>query len=594
MKDVESCPTCGVQLESTGDVSKEEIRKKTKTERAEESKPSLFMCPECGAFMSENATICPICNTEIVGEEDESEQELEETEVVGTVTDVDSADEGEFLKAIEEKAEQKACGVCGSKIQMGSDRCLVCNSPIKDEETLGIEALEKLEDMIEVMKCPLCGTELSKDATACYNCGTEFSGVKTEYTEDEIDKFFKNLDRLETRRKEERIEPDVAEEVEVPAKKSIPKPVPKLKKAAVVASTPTVRERATRLKPERKYEFLFYATIMTLIIHYAGLQLGLDTIWFGAILLYGSIFVICIILALVMREIRALSRKLLFQMSGFVLSISVPLRWHITGPNPFDIPLLIAGAILLFIGLFFLEEKRVEVWPVHLYLTYGVSLFFFSSIYAVGHLATTLEIESILVWVVGIVYVLFGFVLMAYRKLFVPVILGIDDVVPEAGPEGITIDRRVPKRVYDDEVPWYSKASALLLLDRYKEALECVEIAIKINDRNEIAWVIKGNAQSKLGNQLDALKSFNEAIKLNPSYEVAWNNKGNALARMKKYDEALRCYNEAIKLSPEYREAWVNKGYVLAKLGKFKDAAECAEKVISIVPKAKAESSASG
>lgn len=591
MRGATSCTNCGARLDSADDISNKEISGEIKAAAKEDEKPSLFMCPECGAFMSEQATTCPICGAEITEDEEESEPgDMADEEVDA---DLDTGQDVDVPGEVDKKAETIICKSCMSEIPAGSERCLVCNTPVQGDDALSLEALEKLEELIEVIKCPLCGTELSKDATACYNCGTEFSGDKTEYVEEEIDKFFKHLDKLEGRKKDKEYR-SVVEEVDTPEIEAKPLPPPKIKKPAAVAATPAVRVRSAAVKPERKYEFLFYATLMTLVIHYAGSQFGIDTIWFAAIILYGSFFIFSILLMLGIRGLRKPSRKLLVQAGGLVLSISVPLRWFFTGPGIIDIPLLIAGALLLVIGLILLEKRRTDTRVTHIYLTFGLSLFFFGSLYAVGHLSMVPEVQFITTWIVGAAFVLIGFVFMVYRKLFVPIILRTEDVAPEDGLEGVKVDRRLPRRVYDDEVPWYSKASALLLLDRYQEALECADVAIKINSKNEIAWVIKGNAQSKLGNQLDALKSFNEAIKLNPSYEIAWNNKGNALARMKNYDEALRCYNEAIKISPDYREAWVNKGYVLAKLGKYKDAAECAEKVISIAPKAKAETSASG
>jgi predicted RNA-binding Zn-ribbon protein involved in translation (DUF1610 family) len=594
MKGATTCTSCGARLDSAEGISEKEISDDIKAAANGDGKPSLFMCPECGAFMSEQATTCPICGAEITEDEEDSDSEDVTDEELEPASDIETGKDVDVPEDVEEKAETIYCKSCMSEIPVGSERCLVCNTPVRGEDALSLEALEKLEELIEVIKCPLCGTELSKDATACYNCGTEFSGDKKEYVEEEIDKFFKHLDKLETRKKDKEYK-SVVDEVDMPEKVPGPLPVPKLKKPATVASTPAVRTRSTALKPERKYEFLFYATLMTLVIHYAGSQFGIDTIWFAAIILYGSFFVFSLLLIPGMKGLRTAPRKLLVLASAFVLSVSVPLRWFITGPGAIDVPLLIGGAALLVIGLILLEKRRTDNRVTHLYLTFGLSLFFFSSIYAVGHLSMVPDVQFIAVWVVGAAFVLLGFVFMVYRKLFVPIILRTEDIAPgDSGPDGVRADKRLPRRVYDDEVPWYSKASALLLLDRYQEALECSDIAIKINSKNEIAWVIKGNAQSKLGNQLEALKSFNEAIKLNPSYEIAWNNKGNTLARMKNYDEALRCYNEAIKLSPNYREAWVNKGYVLAKLGKYKDAAACAEKVISIAPKAKAETSASG
>lgn len=133
-----------------------------------------------------------------------------------------------------------------------------------------------------------------------------------------------------------------------------------------------------------------------------------------------------------------------------------------------------------------------------------------------------------------------------------------------------------------EELPFYGKGAALIILGRYEEALEAIDRALDINPYNEVAWVNKGNALTKMGRLVDALRSFNAAIKVNPAYEVAWNNKGNALARLGRYEEALRCYEKALELDPDYRGAWVNKGYVLAKLGRYDEAAACADRVLRL------------
>ena len=132
------------------------------------------------------------------------------------------------------------------------------------------------------------------------------------------------------------------------------------------------------------------------------------------------------------------------------------------------------------------------------------------------------------------------------------------------------------------EIPWYGKGATLILLGRYEEALRAIDRALDINPRNEVAWVNKGNALTRMGQLLDALRCFNAAIKVNPSYEVAWNNKGNALARLGKNDEALRCYERALGIDPGYRGAWVNMGFVLTTLGRFDEAASCADRALRL------------
>jgi tetratricopeptide (TPR) repeat protein len=133
-----------------------------------------------------------------------------------------------------------------------------------------------------------------------------------------------------------------------------------------------------------------------------------------------------------------------------------------------------------------------------------------------------------------------------------------------------------------EELPWYGKGASLVLLGRYEEALRAIDMALDLNPRNEVAWLNKGNALTKMGRLFDALRCFNAAIKVNPQYEVAWNNKGNALARLGKYDEALKCYERALDVDPDYRGAWVNKGYVLTKLGRYDEATTCADEALRL------------
>jgi tetratricopeptide (TPR) repeat protein len=51
-----------------------------------------------------------------------------------------------------------------------------------------------------------------------------------------------------------------------------------------------------------------------------------------------------------------------------------------------------------------------------------------------------------------------------------------------------------------------------------------------------------------LGKHKDALACLDKAIKLNPNFADAWDMKGFILARLGKYEEALDCYNKADEL----------------------------------------------
>jgi len=532
----EKCPLCGLKLKDYEPIGAKYDEKVSVKD--DEKKTALFMCPECGAFLSEKATSCPICKAEITGE----------YEVVEEPT------EGEI--------EGRVCTYCHSELPADAVKCRVCG-----------------EEIAESFKCPHCGVNLSKGATVCSGCGTEFvKGKKDrveEGVEEDIDKFFDELKSLASDEPLPTPSKPVSEKVET-------------KTPATLALRPSAKVKWVGLKTERKLEFLLYAAIMTLIIHYAGVQAGLQNIGYAAVILYGTLFLISLLLIFNLKIIKRLPKRFWVQFLGFIVSFSVPLKWYFSAPDLIDIPLLIAGVFLVVVGLAFSKEWKSSSESINLNIAYGFLLLFLVSLYGVVQPAESSKIGVLTAGILGAGFVILGFVTILYKKLALPTRLPVEGQPSEI--RGGIPRKDYPKGIYGNDVPWYSKASALMLLDRYKEAHECSEIAIKINPKNEIAWVIKGNALSRLNKPMDALKAYNTAIKLNPMYEVAWNNKGNTLSRLKKYDEALRCYEEAIKLAPNYRDAWVNKGYVLARLGKYKDAASCADKVMSITPRAKAKS----
>lgn len=532
----EKCPLCGLKLKDYEPIRAKDAEKVSVKD--DEKKAALFMCPECGAFLSEKATSCPICKAEITSEYEVMEEPSED------------------------EIEGRVCTYCHSELPEDAVKCRVCG-----------------EEVAESFKCPYCGVNLSKGATVCSGCGTEFvKGKKDRVEEDieqDINKFFDELKSLASDEPlPAHLEP-VSEDVEA-------------KTPAKLALRPSTKVKWVGLKTERKIEFLLYAAIMTFIIHYVGVQADLKNIGYAAVILYGTLFLLSLLLIFNLKIIKRLPKRFWVQFIGLIVSFSVPLKWHFSAPDLIDIPILIAGVSLVAIGLAASKEWKSSSESANMNAAYGFLLLFLVSLYSIAQPAESSRIEVLAAGILGAGFVILGFAIILYKKLALPTGLPVDGKPSEIG-AGIP-GESYPKRVYSNDVPWYSKASALMLLDRYKEAHECSEIAIRINPKNEIAWVIKGNALSRLNKPMDALKAYNTAIKLNPMYEVAWNNKGNTLSRLKKYDEALRCYEEAIKLVPNYRDAWVNKGYVLAKLGKYKDAASCADRVMKITPRAQAKS----
>ena len=63
----------------------------------------------------------------------------------------------------------------------------------------------------------------------------------------------------------------------------------------------------------------------------------------------------------------------------------------------------------------------------------------------------------------------------------------------------------------DDSDAWYNKGRSLAQLERLEEAIECYNVAIRLNPENSNAWLNKGNALAKLGQQEEAIECFDVA-----------------------------------------------------------------------------------
>jgi tetratricopeptide (TPR) repeat protein len=63
---------------------------------------------------------------------------------------------------------------------------------------------------------------------------------------------------------------------------------------------------------------------------------------------------------------------------------------------------------------------------------------------------------------------------------------------------------------------WFNKGYALIQLEKYEEAIECYDKAIKIEPNDALAWDTKGIALVNLGKNNEAIECYalyNEALR---------------------------------------------------------------------------------
>ncbi|MEG4285211.1 tetratricopeptide repeat protein, partial [Microcoleus sp. A006_D1] len=129
---------------------------------------------------------------------------------------------------------------------------------------------------------------------------------------------------------------------------------------------------------------------------------------------------------------------------------------------------------------------------------------------------------------------------------------------------------------------WSEKGRCLNRLDRYDEALECLDKAIEIDSSYARAWANRGDVLDSLKRYDEALVFLDKAIALDGNDHLAWHWRGIVLKNLKRYDEALVSYDRAIELDANYKWAWANRGNVLNNLKRSDEALVSYDRAIEL------------
>ena len=119
------------------------------------------------------------------------------------------------------------------------------------------------------------------------------------------------------------------------------------------------------------------------------------------------------------------------------------------------------------------------------------------------------------------------------------------------------------------------KGWSLKYLGIENEGRECITKARDLyNKSHEIKTSVTylasiGIASFNSDKYEEAIECYNKALKINPTDAVVLNNKGYALAMVVRNSEALECCNKALEISPNYVSALGGvKSLVLLRLGR--------------------------
>ena len=135
---------------------------------------------------------------------------------------------------------------------------------------------------------------------------------------------------------------------------------------------------------------------------------------------------------------------------------------------------------------------------------------------------------------------------------------------------------------------WNQKGNALYELEKYEEALHAYDRAIRINPENSQTilnnWIGRGLVLQQLKRFNEALSSFAKAVQIEPKSQIAWQGQGDILFRLQRYQEAIEAYKKTVNLNKESYDNWYKLGQCYHKIEEYKEARKAYEKAVEIKP----------
>jgi tetratricopeptide (TPR) repeat protein len=141
--------------------------------------PEIFLCNNCGAFLSDNATECEVCGMNLEGIDFGIEEEEEE--------EYEIPDDPLSENPLHSQGSLFLCNSCGAFVKPGASECGICGEEISDIKSLiGDERLEKptAEEKLSspgvLFLCDKCGAFMKQDANECPFCKSKKEEVILE------------------------------------------------------------------------------------------------------------------------------------------------------------------------------------------------------------------------------------------------------------------------------------------------------------------------------------------------------------------------------------------------------------------------------
>lgn len=143
-------------------------------------------------------------------------------------------------------------------------------------------------------------------------------------------------------------------------------------------------------------------------------------------------------------------------------------------------------------------------------------------------------------------------------------------------------DEAIGKDSKDEDV-YFFKATSLVELKKYDEAIYNYNEALKFNDKNINIYFNIGIINLTLKENNEAIKYFSKVLELNPNYEMAYINRSSCYEKLGQYQDAIKDLDKAIELNQYNENAYFYRGVCKQFIGLYNNSIDDFSKTILII-----------
>jgi serine/threonine protein kinase len=128
---------------------------------------------------------------------------------------------------------------------------------------------------------------------------------------------------------------------------------------------------------------------------------------------------------------------------------------------------------------------------------------------------------------------------------------------------------------------WVNRGNRLMASQRYPEAQELFDQAIRTKPDFAPAYLGRCKALNALKRPIEAIAACNDALAYQDYYPEAVRTKGNATEQQGRLLAALALYEETTELMPALFDGWLDRGRVLQRLGRSAESIQVIDQAIA-------------